>query len=128
MTENQKKWNAQAELALMGFTIPVDSDEQLKHLIGKTLFVLKQTEDDEAVQEIFDGCYKYNSDNAKVTHFTVNSTHFGVMLTFVRDKEMTDITTQDGVLAYVHNLDCPMCSELGYVFFEQSGSKIHRIA
>ncbi len=128
MTKQQNEWNAQAELALMGFAIPVESDEHLKHLIGKVLFVLKQTEDDEAVQEIFDGCYKYNSDNAKVTHFTVNSTHFGVMLTFVRDKEMTDITTRDGVLAYVYNLDYPDCSELGYVFFEQSGSKIRRIA
>lgn len=41
---------------------------------------------------------------------------------------MTDITSEDGVIAYVYNCNYPDCSELGYVFFEEQNGKLRRVA
>lgn len=125
----KKKWNTDAEMSMMGFTIKVDSPDHVKHMIGYVLRTLRQEViSKDEVEEIFKSVHKYNSEGTPVSHFTVNSTGFGRLMTFVRDEEMTELTSTDGVLAYVYNIDAVDCSELGYVFFDKQGGKVRRIA
>ena len=124
------KWNADAEAAMMGFTIAVESEEHLSHLVKYVLRTLKgeyHYDLDEKTKEVVENATrKYRSGKDKsIKWFTTNSTMFGVCLTFVRDKGTP--TKRDGVLAWVENLDAPDCSELGYVFFENKNGKIVRI-
>lgn len=131
MTKQQSKWNADAEMSLMGFTIPVENEEHLKHLIGYVLKVITKDGGSAQVEEVFNSCHQYNSDKVPVSHFTVNSTQFGVLMTFVRDcKDMTEdkLISPQGVLSYVYNMDAPYCSELGYTFFQKVNGKIKRVA
>ena len=124
-----KKWSTDAEMSLMGFTIKVESDEHLKHMVKHVLNVIRAEESsDEYVEDIISSAYKFNSNNTKVSHFAVSGTDFGTLLTFVRDEEMTSLTSRDGVLAYVYNLDCTWCSELGYVFFGNENGRVVRLA
>ena len=131
MTQQQSKWNADAEVAMMGFTIAVESEEHLTHLVKYVLRTLKGEycyDLEEKTKEVVESATrKYNSGKDKsIKWFTTNSTMFGVHLTFVRDKGTP--TKRNGVLAWVENLDAPDCSELGYVFFENKNGKVHRIA
>lgn len=131
MTEQQSKWNADAEAAMMGFTIHVQSEEHLKHLVGYVIHTLGSQYrfgEEEKTNEVVDNAInKYNSGEDKsVTWFTCNSTDFGVLLTFVRDKGTP--TKREGVLAWVENLDAPDCSELGYVFFDNVKGKVRRVS
>ena len=137
MTKKQSEWNADAEMAMMGFTISVESEEHLTHLVGYVLHTLSgQYHYDEAEKTkevVYNATRKYNSGKDKsVKWFTCNSTAFGVCLTFVRDKGALTLKSgkmkQSGSLAWVENLDAPDCSELGYVFFESVNGKVRRIA
>lgn len=128
--KNNNAWNADAEAALMGFTIPISSKEHLKYLIRYTLNTLQDGryyEVGKKTEEVLNNAWnKYNSENLAVRYFTINSTPFGVLFTFVRDTER--IISPDGVLSWVENIDAPDCSELGYTFFELQHGKIVRIA
>lgn len=79
-------------------------------------------------ETIVEAVNKYNENNVPVSHFVVNSTRFGVSLTFVRDDKMESITQEDGVLGYVYNLTYPDRSELGIVYFCNERGFIRRIA
>lgn len=137
MTNN--KWNADAEMSMMGFPIAVESEEHLKHMVGYVLWTLKAdlyADDPESLEsrskEIVDNAInKYNSSKEKsVKWFVANAHPFGVMLTCVRDKTLTLKSGKmkpSGVLAWVENIDAPDCSELGYVFFENRNGKTIRI-
>lgn len=137
MTNNKNKWNADAEMSMMGFVIAVESEEHLAHLVKYTLNTLK-TEypyDLEAkTKEVVENATrKYRSGKDKnIYWFTANSTMFGTCLTFVRDKGALTLKSgamkNSGSLAWVENLDAPDCSELGYVFFENKNGKTRRIA
>lgn len=137
MTQQQSKWNADAEAAMMGFTVEITTEEQLKHIVGYVLHTLKgeYDYDEEAkVKEIVENATrKYRSGKDKSIYwFTTNNTMFGTCLTFVRDKGALTLKNgkmrASGSLAWVENLDAPDCSELGYVFFERVNGKIRRIA
>lgn len=127
---NKSKWNADAEMSMQGFVIPVESEEHLKHMVGYVLFTLSpvyDTFDEDRTSEIVQNAvHRYNSSKQTVKHFTVNNSAFGTLLTFVRDGG--SLTTRNGVLAWVENLDAPDCSELGYVYFEKRNGKVSRIA
>ena len=136
---NNKKWNADAEMSMMGFPIAVESEEHLHHMVGYCLWTLKcdlYKNDPESLEsrtnEIVDNAIrKYNSSKDKsVKWFVVNDSMFGVMMTCVRDKTLTlksGKMKSSGVLAWVENIDAPDCSELGYVFFENKNGKTVRI-
>lgn len=137
MTAQQNKWNADAEAAMMGFTIPVESNDHLKHMIGHVLYALSghySYDLDEKTEEVFNNAvFKYNSAKDKrCYYFTVNTSHFGVLLTCVREKRSLTMKsgkpTNTGSYAWVENLDAPDCSELGCVFFENKNGKVHRVA
>lgn len=131
---NKNKWNADAEMSMMGYPIAVESIEHLTHLVGYVLKVLKpEFNRDRAylnarTQKIVDNAlYKYNSSKDKsIKWFVVNQLAYdgGVLMTFTRDKK--DLTLKSGkmrpsgILAWVENIDAPDCSELGYVFFEKN--------
>ncbi|MBR5199417.1 MAG: hypothetical protein IKW20_06265 [Bacteroidales bacterium] len=133
------KWNADAEMSMMGFPIPVESTAHLTHMVKYCLKVLKsdtyQTENDfnYRTNEIVDSAMnKYNSSKDKsIKYFVVNDSMFGVMMTFVRDKGELTLKSgkmkANGILAWVENIDAPDCSELGYVFFEKRNGKTVRI-
>jgi hypothetical protein len=130
VTQAQKnKWSADAEATMMwGVVIPVQSKEHLEFMVHYVIKTLKGEDSANALTpDCMEGWDKYNSTNTPVSHFSVNSTQFGVLLTLVRDGEMKSLTDEDGVLAYVYNMDAPDCSELGYVFFENKNGKIHRV-
>ena len=137
MTQQQSKWNADAEAAMMGFTVAVESEEHLKHLVGYTLHTLKSEygydEEAKTIEIVENATSKYRSGKDKsITWFTTNNMMFGTCLTFVRDKGALTLKSgkmkMSGSLAWVENLDAPDCSELGYVFFENRNGKIRRVA
>lgn len=132
-----RKWNADAEASMMGFTVAVESEEHLAHLVKYVLKVLGSEylyDLDEKTKEVVENATrKYRSGKDKsISWFTCNSTAFGVCLTFVRDKGALTLKSgkmkASGSLAWVENLDAPDCSELGYVFFENCHGKVRRIA
>lgn len=130
MTVQQSKWNAKAEAAMMGFTIEIESEEHLKHTIGYILHLITQQDDPGKVQEVFDSIHQFNSEGTPVSHFTINRTEMGTMMTFVRDPDIRDsqgLVTPMGVLSYVYNIENPWCSELGYTFFRNVHGKIRRV-
>lgn len=129
------KWNTDAEMSLMGHVITVTSDDHLKHLVDYVLTTLKASYryEETTAEEVLAEANKYNSEQVAISHFCVSSTEFGVLLTFVRDDELPDYKLESlinpyGVLAYVYNIACPFCSELGYVFFDNVKGKIKRVA
>lgn len=133
---SNSKWNADAEMAMMGFPIRVENSQHLKHMVAYVLTTLspvlcRGTSDVsiEAEEIVERGMSKYNSENLKVTWFHVSSAEFGVMLSFVREDE--ELTCNNGsmkpVLAWVENLTCPYCSELGYIYFEKRRGRVSRV-
>lgn len=137
MTNN--KWNADAEMSMRGYPIPVESTAHLTHMVRYCLKVLKSecypTDADlnyRTNEIVADAQNKYNSDKDKsIKWFVVNDSMFGVLMTFVRSKGELTLKSgkmkSNGVLAWVENIDAPDCSELGYVYFEKRNGKIVRI-
>lgn len=130
----ENKWSADAEAALMGFVVPVESNEHARYILGYNLFTLHDMlnidpeEVDDRADEIMENVNRFNSNNTPVSHISFNTTAFGTCVTFVRDEEMKSLTSRNGVLAWVENLEYPNCSELGYVFFAKKNGKISRVA
>ena len=137
MTQQQSKWNADAEAAMMGFTVAIESEEHLTHLVSYVLTVISgqylYNVENKTKEVVENATRKYRSDKDKSIYwFTTNCTMFGTCLTFVRDKGALTLKSgkmkNSGSLAWVENLDAPDCSELGYVFFENVHGKVKRIA
>lgn len=138
-TEQKNRWNACAEAAMMGFCIPIESTEQLTHMVKYCLKVLKgedyrelQTLDARTEEIVSNATQKYNSSKVKaVYHFVVNDSDFGVMMTFVRENKTLTLKSgkmrSTGLFAWVENIDAPDCSEAGYVYFENRNGKTVRI-
>lgn len=137
---NNSKWNADAEMSMMGYPIPVESTAHLTYMVRYCLKTLKSdvypTHDDlnyRTNQIVADAQHKYNSGKDKSVYwFVVNSTRYDmVLMTFVRSKGELTLKNgkmkSSGVLAWVENIDAPDCSELGYVFFEKRNGKTVRI-
>lgn len=137
---NNMKWNTDAEMCMMGFPVAVESEEHLKHMVGYILWTLKSDLYADApeslksrTEEVVDNAMnKYNSSKDKsIKYIVVNDSMFGVMITFVRDKKSLTLKSgkmrNEGILAWVENIDAPDCSELGYVFFETKNGKTVRI-
>ena len=133
------KWNADAEMSMMGYPIKVEDTAHLTHMVRYCLKVLKSDlyRDDQSLnyhtnEIVANATTKYNSDKDKsIKWFVVNDSMFGVMMTFVRSKGELTLKSgkmkSSGVLAWVENIDAPDCSELGYVFFEKKNGKTVRI-
>ena len=135
---NFNKWNADAEMSMMGYPIAVESTEHLTYMVNYCLHTLKsdcypdpKSRAVRAEEIVNNAMNKYNSSKDKsVKYMVVNDSMFGVMITFVRDKTLTlksGKMKSSGVLAWVENIDAPDCSELGYVFFENRNGKTVRI-
>lgn len=130
----ENEWSANAEMAMQGFTVPVESREHLDYMIRYICWVLNNFEDisDERAEEILSNAWdKYNTSKKDVKYLTVNSTMFGNLLTFVRQDKLTKkdgSPLSAGVLAWVENFDAPDCSELGYVFFRGVNGKVRRVS
>ena len=126
-------WSANAEMAMQGFAVPVESREHLDYMIRYICRVLNDFEDIsyERAEEILNNAWdKYNEKKRSVKFITVNSTMFGNMLTFVRQDKLTKkdgTPLSAGVLAWVENFDAPDCSELGYVAFQTVNGKTRRV-
>lgn len=137
MKLTNSKWSTDAELAMMGFTIQIESEEHLTYLVQYVLNTLKSEfsyDVEEKTKEVVENATrKYRSGKDKsISWFTTNATQFGTCLTFVRDKGALTLKSgkmkNSGSLAWVENLEYPDCSELGYVFFENRNGKIRRVA
>lgn len=137
MTAQQSKWNADAEAAMMGFTVAIESEEHLTHLVKYVLNTLSgqylYNVENKTKEVVESATRKYRSGKDKSIYwFTCNCTMFGTCLTFVRDKGALTLKSgkmkNAGSLAWVENLDAPDCSELGYTFFESVNGKVRRIA
>ena len=139
MKQNNGEWNAQAEIAMMGTAVAIDTEEQLKYIVEYVLHVLRPVDaeiddtEEHAAEIVENATRKYNSSKDKsIKYFVVNSTDFGVLLTFVRDKRNPVKKNGDpiaaGTLAWVENLNAPDCSELGYVSFSSKSGLLRRIS
>lgn len=136
---SKSKWNADAEMSMMGFPIAVESTEHLTHMVKYCLKVLKDVYPDpesfeSRVTEIVENAtskYRTPKKDKSIYWFVVNSSQFGVLMTFVRSKGALTTSTgrmkSSGILAWVENLDYPDCSELGYVFFAVKNGKTVRV-
>lgn len=134
------EWNAQAEIAMMGTAVAIDTEEQLRYIVEYVLNVIRPIHDPNhdsnegrANEIVENATRKYNSSKDKsIKYFVVNSSAFGCLLTFVRDKKNPVKKNGDpiaaGTLAWVENLDAPDCSELGYVSFSSQNGLLRRIA
>ena len=133
MNRKNSKWNSDAEMAMQGFTVPVEGREHLDYMIRYICHILNDFEDisDDRAEEILSNAWdKYNDKKTPVQFITVNSTQFGNMLTFVRQARLTKkdgSPLSAGVLAWVENFDAPDCSELGYVMFQSVNGKTRRV-
>ena len=139
MTKQQSMWNADAEMSMRGYPIPVESTEHLTYMVKYCLKTLKSDTylDDESIsnraEEIVENATnKYRSGKDKSVYwFVVNDSMFGVMMTFVRQKGELTLKSGKmksmGIYAWVENIDYPDCSELGCVFFEKRNGKTVRI-
>lgn len=116
---------AKAEVCAKGRTVNVTNVEETKFIINHLVYLVKGCEEDTSLaEEIYKKAMQFNSNGAVITHINVaRFGDIGTLLTLVRDEEMTDLTSEDGVLAYVYNFNYPECSELGYVFFERAFDK-----
>ena len=125
-------------MSMMGFPIAVESTEHLTYMVNYVLLVLKsdiygdsQYREARANEIVDNAINKYNSGDKSIKHFVVNDSMFGVMMTFVRARGPLTLKSgkmrPNGVLAWVENIDCPDCSELGYVYFENKNGKTVRI-
>ena len=127
------KWITDAEMAMQGFPIAVESDDHLQGLVAYCYKVLKGCDDYDRVLEILDNARnKYNSDRKKgITFFVVNDSPFGVMFTFVRGAKALTLKSgkmkSSGIFSWVENIDNPDCSEAGYTYFENRHGKTVRI-
>lgn len=127
------KWRADAEAAMMGFPIAVESDDHLQGLVAYCHKVIKGVDDPDRVLEILDNARdKYNADKKKgITFFVVSSSPFGVMFTFVRGAKTLTLKSgkmkSSGIFSWVENIDHPQCSEAGYTYFENRHGKICRV-
>lgn len=133
------KWNANAEAAMMGFIIPVQSREHLQYMVRYCLRTLKadvyrtdEELDRRAVEIVANAYYKYNSTKVKdVYHFVVNDSYFGVMMTFTRENKPLTLKNgkcrTNGHFSWVENIDAPDCSEAGYTYFQVKNGKTVRI-
>lgn len=133
------KWNANAEAAMMGFIIPVESREHLQYMVRYCLRTLKadvyrtDEELDRRAEEIAaNALYKYNSTKVKeVYHFVVNDSYWGVMMTFTRENKPLTLKNgkcrTNGHFSWVENIDAPDCSEAGYTYFQVKNGKTVRI-
>ena len=138
---DRNKWNADAEMSMMGFPIAIESTVHLLHLVRYVLKTLKSDiyPDDDSlnartIEIVDDAQHKYASGkDYSIKWFVVNQLAYdgAVLMTFVRDKH--DLTLKSGkmrpsgILAWVENIDAPECSELGYVFFEKKNGKTVRV-
>ena len=143
MNNNYSKWNTDAEASMMGYPIKVDEVSDVAHLTHMVCYCLNTLKSDcysddksraiRANEIVENAMNKYNSSKDKsIKWFVVNDSIAGVMMTFVRDKGELTLKSgkmkPSGILAWVENIDCPDCSELGYVFFEKNkGGKTVRI-
>lgn len=123
----EEVWSAYAEAMLMGHTIKVQSEEHLRFIINYVAEVLRTRLDVDEELVFENATNKYNSEDLKVSYVTINSSAFGVLMTFVRDDE-NNLTSDEGVLCWVENLSAPDCSELGYCYFKKQRGAIRRIA
>lgn len=136
---SKEKWNADAEMSMMGYPIKIEDTAHLTHLVRYCLKVLKSDyyPDNDSLnyrtnEIVANATTKYNSSKDKsIGHFVVNDSMFGVMMTFVREKKDLVLKSgkmrASGLLAWVENIDAPDCSELGYVFFEKRNGKTVRV-
>lgn len=129
------KWNADAEMALMGFPIRVENAKHLKHMVAYILGVVAphlsrsvKDLDIESESIVERGLSRYNTENLSVYWFHVSSAEFGVMFSFVREEELTlPNGGMKSVLAWVENITYPDCSELGYIYFQKKNGKVSRV-
>lgn len=129
MTKTNSKWNAKAEAVMMGFTQKVDSNEEAEYIIS---YIAKTLGHSVTGEEVFKEATQYTKE-AKIEYVSVSTIMDMVMLalpmTTKEDKgKKLNILDRDGVFSYVYNFDCPMCSELGYTFFEERNGRLRRIA
>lgn len=137
---SKSKWNADAEMSMMGYPIAVEDTAHLTHMVRYVLKVLKpeydkdnQSLNSRTNEIVANATTKYNSSKDKsIKWFVVNSTVYDmVLMTFVRDKGALTTATgrmkPNGILAWVENIDAPECSELGYVFFAVQNGKTVRV-
>ena len=131
-TMTNSKWNADAEMSMMGYPIAVESRDHLLYMVRYCLIVLKsdvyRTHDDfnyHSDRITANAYHKYNSAKDKsISYFVVNDSDFGIMMTFVRENKTLTLKSgkmrASGLFAWVENIDAPECSEAGYVFFEKN--------
>ena len=103
MTKQQSQWNADAEMAMMGFTIAVTSEEHLTHLVRYVLTTLQSQfhyNVEEKTKEVVENATrKYRDGKDKsISWFTANYTRFGTCLTLVRDKGALTLKSGDTLI------------------------------
>lgn len=70
------------------------------------------------------------STNGKIQYLIVNTVmedvHISLVIGTPEHPVPEDLATDEGVFAYVYNVSCDYCSELGYIFLEKAESGSYR--
>ena len=127
--KRQGELSAHAEALMMGITKDVSTltPEEVEYVID---YVLKTLGSEATAQEVLAGSVKY-CQNAVIHHLNVSTTMdmrmIAITMSTDEDEEPYDLLSKYGVFSYVYNIDAPFCSELGYTFFQKTGSRIRRV-
>lgn len=122
-----KEIYTKCELAMMGKTIPVESNEEavvMTDYILKTIWSsFPHLENKTSGEEVInDGVNRYGTNKIKYITTSRLLGEFLVITYALDDGEEPfpeDLATDEGVLCYVYNINAPELSELGYCFFQK---------
>lgn len=131
----QNKLSAKAEVILMGIHQSVEDMDEAVFMIAYILRVGGKTQSirenaQEEAEKVIDRALQYCQGNAEIAYIGTSRVLNMPCINLVIDTkdEELDVTSENGALTWVENLDYPDCSELGYCFFEKKLKGLCRIA
>ena len=119
--------SARAEAALMGFVQSIDNEDDLKFILEYAKKVLNATY---KVDEVLKDAVEFLTDGYEfktVVFNKVNDMRLITMTIKTPADEEFNLLSEYGVFGYVHNIDYPIYSELGYSYFKRIGNDVVRI-
>jgi len=130
--EYSNKWSADAEMVMMGFTLPVESEDHLKYLLD---YFKSPCGFEYNTEEIISNSKQFCGDPNKISFKHINLCSIegmrmiAITMTTEEDEggEPYNLLSKNGCFGYVYNIDCPYCSELGYSYYANKIGRIVRI-
>lgn len=121
---------AKAMKAASGVVIDIYSNQMAKNMLSILLVLMNsEVSASNVIRKAFE--FYDEDDHAVITHIVCNTVdgarHISLIIGTKKHPVPKDLSTDDGVFAYVYNVDVEYDSELGYIFLEKKDDGYHRI-